>query len=268
MRLIAFISFLFTFVASAQEVVYDRYLLPVYVPTPAEGALGSRWETEVIISNVGSTPVHVGNLTWPCGGLLCFDVAIPAGVSVPLVFRSLTQTGIPSRFLDIERGSRDVAVQLRVRDVSRAETNWGSEVPVIKADALPPSVHLTAIPLHIGYRHMLRVYDASRTVTAARVHVYDVNPNFREQFLHAEPDRHLRTFDLSLFRGAGDQPNYGEYADLAALAAESEHDVIRITIEPLNGAPRMWAMVTVTNNVTQQITNITPQGPARAPTHE
>jgi hypothetical protein len=247
---------------AGQDVTYDRYLLPVFVPRPTDGAYGSRWETEVVISNTGSNAVHIGNLSWPCN-LICFDVALPAGVSIPLVFRSLTETSIPSRFLEIERGARDVSVQLRVRDVARADTNWGTEVPVVRV----PEVHrtrvdLTGIPLAAGYRQMLRIYDLSRTTTAVRVHVYDVNPQFREQFLQSPPDRLLATFDLPLFRGAGDQPHYGEYADLAALADASQYDLIRVRIEHLNGTANLWALATVTNNVTQQITNVTPQGPS------
>src|SRR6266542_4278681 len=81
--------------ATLASASYDRFLLPVYFPFSVDGALGSRWISEVTLSNGGDEPVQVKGGGVVCPFDPCPDIPIQPGVTVPLFFRGLEINAIP-----------------------------------------------------------------------------------------------------------------------------------------------------------------------------
>ena len=237
--------------------VSERYLLPVYVPFPVDGAIGSRWVTEVMLSNGSDVPVWVENV----GSMTTvgqFNAPIPPGVSMPLQFASLTITEVPARFLDIEFGARRFAVQLRVRDITRESLSYGAEIPVVhQSRATNEVINLAAVPISDEYRNLLRIYDFKQVLHASvHVRVYGVMtqepPNFIRDPLIAE-----MTIPFTL--ATCDQPGYAQVQIPAQSPSGDAYSVVRVEVEPTNLDSRIWALVTLTNNTTQQVTVVSPK---------
>lgn len=234
----------------------DRFLIPVYLLGPIDGALGSRWVTEVVLSNGSSSPVFVDNV----GGVTsvgAFNLPIQPGVTMPLSFASITFSDSPGRFLDVEKDASGFSIQLRVRDVSREAIGFGDEVPIVRKSAVSAGpVNLAGIPVLEEYRLLLRVYDLERRPEAAvRILVFDVAPENEPDSL---PDNLLGELVVPLTVGECDQPGYAEIPNLAGLASGSVHKSVRVLIEPIDEASKVWAFLTMTNNQTQQVTVVSP----------
>jgi hypothetical protein len=127
-------------------------------------------------------------------------------------------------------------------------------MPVIPyGAALTETAHILAIPTDARYRQMLRVYDFDSRENA-RVQVefftYDgASLGNRELELKASPNGSERLF----------HPAYAEIAwpttEFPQIAA---HEQVRLEVRPLTTGLRFWTFVSVTNNGTQEITNIYP----------
>lgn len=238
--------------------VSERYLLPVYVPFPVDGALGSRWLTEVTLSNGSDVPVWVENVGSEStfGG---YNRPVPPGVSQTLQFASLEITELPARFLEIEAGAREFAVQLRVRDVTRENLSYGAEIPVVHhSRATNDVINLAAIPISNQYRNLLRIYDFEQILGGSvEVRVYGVESV--EAGPDATPDRLIAEMTLPFIDGACDQPGYIQVPIPGQSATGQVFSTVRVEVEPTNGDSRIWAMATLTNNTTQQVTVVSPK---------
>lgn len=234
--------------------VSERYLLPVYVPFPVDGAVGSRWVTEVMLSNGSDVPVRVENV----GSVTTVgqvNAPIPPGLSMPLQFASLTITEVPARFLDIELGARRFAVQLRVRDVTRESLSYGAEIPVVHhSRASNEVINLASVPISDEYRNLLRIYDFEQVPHASvRVRVYGVMTREPADFT---PDPLVAEMTVPLTVRTCDQPGY---AQVPIPAQGDTYPLVRVEIEPTSLDSRIWALVTLTNNTTQQVTVVSPK---------
>ena len=57
--------------------------------------------------------------------------------------------------------AKDLAVQLRIRDISRGHS-WGTEVPIVRGrDMRLGRTHLMDVPVTAGFQQHLRIYGAS-----------------------------------------------------------------------------------------------------------
>lgn len=229
---------------------FERILFPVLFSTGGLG--GSRWVSEAVIANPTRWTIENANevlpivcVTYPCGERLeprsrvAFDgEGYPRGV-----------------VLHVPRGEADLlAFSLRVRDVSRQAQGLGTEVPVVREHEMvrDADVTLLDVPRDPEYRTKVRIY----------AYADPVEDDGRDPVLRLvapNGDRISETpFVLSrncTSAKCSETPFYGE-VDLAPGARGDRADVY----VQLPSGWLGWAMASVTNNVTQQVTIVSPNG--------
>lgn len=237
----------FTYSGDATAVL-EQVLLPIYSP-PVRGAFGSDFRTELRVYNRGSKRVALAGIPRACPlcpppNLLNSTLEIPAGKeAIPI------SSGNPGAFIYVPReSSGDVALNLRVFDVSRSETIFGTEVPVARESDFHRTITLLGVPLDDLFRSALRIYarEPLRVV---------VSFSGDESVAAGGPEQFTPLSGLTVTLQPGRnlfEPAYAVVTDFP----EIEEATTRITITA--SAP-VWAFVTVTNNETQQITTISPQ---------
>jgi hypothetical protein len=159
-----------------------------------------------------------------------------------------------------------LAFALRVRDVSRAEEGLGTEVPVVREKDMFVNTVMTLldVPLDPRYRVKLRVYALDpffgNAGLAASVTLVDVRTGVRtERNIPLE-----RSCQGPLCVAV---PAYGELDLEAGQQGERVNVYISSHEESLT-----WSFASITNNDTQQVTIVTPDGvggiPCRQPCGE
>ncbi len=242
--------------AVAQEV--ERVLVPIYVPSPIPGAFGSQWVSDFRIHNASDRPVTIENFGPGCHFDPCPPGGVPARTTISGAFvRSIyLDDWNPGAVLKVNRaGLDDLVFQLRVRDISRSAEGWGTWTPVIRESAAAPGVvHLLNIPVEEGYRLMLRVYSFGEP---GRVHVRMFGTANDPLALPTTPDPLLAQFFLDVLSLGSSDPGYAQFAELLDMAQGTGLHLVRLEIIPENEL-LVWAMVSITNNTTQQVTGVYP----------
>jgi hypothetical protein len=251
----------FTF-SEAHEARYEKLLLPVYIDGFVSGAFGSRWETSLWIRNNAAGAVEIG--PWACSG----DQVCPSTYPLIYAFRSGRSVrnlppldepadGNPSRLLYVDRnGVEDVSFSLRFADVSRASLDGGVDMPVIRERELRTGIaQLFNVPLGGSFRAMLRLYEADVSSAAFRVSFYPQSEG-EESPVHS--------IELT-----ATSPRSGEFRSKAAYVQVDLGELLkvekawprmaRIEVTPLTPGSRYWALISLTNNETQNVTLVTPQ---------
>ena len=237
----------FTFEGEIPEERFERILLPLLTP-PVQGAFGSEFHTRLRAATHGGPPaqfVTAFGLVEQCT-VLCPE--IPGNLSdrgVTFSFRdhnaSYEATGKPGRFIFIDENHVDaLSLNLRVFDVSRANLNFGTQIPVVReADFKPGRLSLLGIPGDTRFRNTLRIY-------AAKPLTVDVMINGQVN----------RTVSL-LPGGNMFEPAYAQIGDLPSGGEDMQITILENGVT--DGPPTpIWAFVSVTNNETQLITVISP----------
>ncbi len=245
--LVVIATVLATIPASAQS---TRVLVPI-VATSASGAFDSLWTSEAEAFNNSAVPVLIlypHRCDTECGAGVVFGLAEGGDLHVT------SGSTVPAAFIYVPNESIDaVEFGLRVRDVSRQIDSWGTEVPVVRENrAFQRSFDLLNVPLPVRFRQTLRIYDFEDRAGSG-VHV---------QFFDMVTGRPLKDFQLAMLAPQSNDVFTPEYAQLDQFGQAPELagiDRIRVRISPTNATQRLWAMVSVTNNVTQELTMITPQ---------
>jgi hypothetical protein len=142
---------------------------------------------------------------------------------------------------------------LRVRDVSRQSDSWGTEVPVVREDrAYRHPFDVLNVPLQPRFRQTLRIYDfEDRSGGSVRVQYYNMTTG---ALLKDSQLALLAPQSADIFT-----PAYLQLDVFSQLGNVPGVDRMRVRISPTSDVQRLWAMVSVTNNVTQEVTMITPQ---------
>jgi hypothetical protein len=232
---------------------YDSVLLPSFTPREIPGAFGSRWVIEHGVFN--------GN-----------DLALEPGIDF---FHTTTSAALPARavspvpaeepfnrtpnwMVHVRRPLSDnVRYSLRVRDLSRAEATWGTELPVVRERDFTTRVQLFDVPLQPRFRQTLRIYalpEGRLCCNELTVRFYPMNSatalhETTVKLRDAEAGAGSREFPL--------QPETTELDFLGNLPQLTGHDRVRIEIE--SATRKVWAYVSVTNNETQHVTVVSPQ---------
>jgi hypothetical protein len=236
-----------TLAASAQS---TRVLVPIVV-TGVSGAFDSQWTSEASGFNNSTSFV---SLLYPNR---CDTLCGPGVVFGPTEggdLRIATGSAVPAAFIYVPNESVDaIEFGLRVRDVSRQNDSWGTEVPVVRESrAFQRPFDLLNVPLPSRFRQTLRIYDfEDRSGSAVRVQFYDLVTG-----------RLLKDSQLAMLAPRSDDiftPAYGQLDQFGQAPELAGIDRVRVRISPTNETQRLWAMVSVTNNVTQELTMITPQ---------
>lgn len=271
-RLILAVLFLASsFPLSAQfmpDPQYERVLIPVFFF--GGGAYGAQWWTDVqIISTEGdvelANEVLVGFQVCPalcgCGPekridawtveSVCPHFEHPAGL-----------------LLYVPRTARDwLQIASRGGDLSRRADRYGTQIPVVWEDDLFDStMMLLDIPTDPRYRASLRLYDAFQWETGFTLRFHDMAklrdgnaiPIF-ETSVVAHHDSGPSALPLRpAFALIGDLvAAYPQLASVPSVAIEiiGSHPIV----SPPAYERRFYAMASITNNTTQEITIVTPR---------
>ena len=231
--------------AAPLPALFERVLIPIVYNGP--GAHGSIWATELAVRNANAFGV---TLWRPTRGL----PVIPSSKA-----QTLDLDQAPSGvFLTVpHEASAALHMNLLVRDTSREMSDWGTEVPIVRANdfsAVP--FELLNVPVDSRYRTTLRIYLLGSYPVFARVVLYSmVNGGTLAADLislsSAEPCPGVDPCN-------SDKPSFAIVNDLPKTFRLGTSDRIGIRIEPWIPVP-MWAFLTITNNETQRVTVISPQ---------
>jgi hypothetical protein len=250
---------------------FVQYLVPI-TSRNVPGAHGSLWTSELIVHNGWPEPVPLQSCAqpiigtppprWPC--------SVPGGASAQLKFGFDGSFGVGA-FIYVPRPlARLVEFQLLVRELSRENDGWGAEVPVVpleafrqpRTDGVVDRIRLLNVPVDSRYRPTLRIYSVDTESARAQLKVYAESDG---RLLEA---RQVELSGGSMYDSRVDTPAYAQldpFTDGVRAAGETR---VRLEIEylppALVDAPwfrPIWAFLSITNNVTQEVTVITPHRP-------
>lgn len=220
---------------------FRRVLVPVGFRGEVAGALGSRWVTELTgrIFYPGQKEVTRTPFSEP-----------PHLVQGPFRFEDLPAHG-RGAFIYVPEGDF-LDLNLRVRDVSRESESFGTEVPLVTSEETTTVFAHSFLDLPIGpkYRQTLRIYNFEGK-RAANIGVRILARNGTENLVfnqYTMPDGPLEEFPT--------EPGYLEM-NLSDLLPAGYVGRVDVSVSHSLG-PRIWSMVSITNNETQAVTMVTP----------
>ncbi|MEA2329503.1 MAG: hypothetical protein QOE68_4462 [Thermoanaerobaculia bacterium] len=234
--------------ASTDPATFETILFPVSFQGP--GALGSQWVTENFISWSGATfrdPL-------PC----CASVI--AGNS-PQLLNNANPWGI---VLYAVRGTADsLHLASRIRDTSRQAETAGTEVPVVRERNFRSRLSFINVPVNSRYRVMLRLW-------AIGDDPFGNNPQFVASAPFNPPSPLLPPtpvpfLPISMARIPGTAMWFGSI-DVTSLLTRTPANPKTLQVYPTAyrseavplAFPRIWGMLSITNNDTHQVTIISP----------
>jgi hypothetical protein len=239
------LTLLFPAAAHTQDVPLDEFvLIPVY-SGGLRGAHGSIWTTELVIRNgnlqpLKYTPFH---RLFPMFGPeeLAPETSIHHDA---LLDRA---EGRIMRLSTLE----GVQFALRVRDLSRQSSSAGVEVPVVREQETRSRIVLPSVPVDDRFRHTLRIYDVSGVGTPnVRLRIYPFDSNVPVVDT---------TIPLLMFSDETTPSQITVGAFETTYPAFAGLEEARFEIDALTAGMRVWALVSTTNNETQEVTVVSPQ---------
>ncbi len=227
------------------EETFDRILFPIFMP-PVHGAFGSEFHTIARIYNQGQSVVVFFGTDTNCSLAdppTLPDYPFPLGADQPereMFTLCSTSTG---RLFYVPKGSgKSLAANLRVVDVSRQAESQGVEIPVVRdEDFRTEHLSLLNVPVDPKFRNTLRIYALKPGFVNVSINnlVYPIPLTAGEN--RFEP----------WFASFSDFPTKGQLP--------GNPSSVHIDIDtPLGSDMPFWAFVSSTNNVTQEITVVTP----------
>jgi hypothetical protein len=218
-----------------------RYLVPVAIS--AAGAGGTSWKADLFAYNGTAETLNVG-------GTATIAPFSSSGVTLPLA------PGNSGAFVYVPKRLEDgVSFSLRVHDTTRDTDGWGVEIPVVPESRFRHGVVLSTIPNDSRFRTLLRIYSYASADSNVLLTLRD---DATSELLDSRTVT-LRNGLSSVASASPIAPAYTQVALDPLLPAGSAHARIRaeIAVTAIN-APPIWAFVSITNNVTQQVTTVTP----------
>ena len=236
----------------------DRLLVPIHLLAPVQGAYGSVWNSELWVLNTGDETVRLDDLGPSCPFDCPGEPLPPRRAIAATAIRGLIFNGIPGAILRAPSSVADNLVfQSRFFDSSRISASAGVSLPVVRESQTPSGdIHLVGVPVSPQYRQMLRVYTFDQVPgRSARVQIYAISDVSAGE---TGPDPLLADVVVPIrFAATFTQPGYAQLGEIQSLPALQGHDFVRLVITPL-GAFKIWAMISLTNNATQEVTVVLP----------
>lgn len=225
---------------------HEQILLPILAAF--DGALGSKWTTELTLSNPKPWFIDNANSIGPIHH--CVDY--PCGERVEPDALRRFYGGFPwGKALHVPRPEAgDLSFSLRIRDTSRAAEGMGTRIPVVREDGLfhGEPIPLLDVPLSPRYRVKVRVYMLEPLMSEQLSGRVVIDKGATQQ----ERPFYLRQ-DCGVFSCVG-TPYFAE----VDLPAGAEDERVNLLVElPIDATG--WAFATVTNNETHQVTVVSPQ---------
>ena len=214
---------------------FERVLFPVASSGP--GAFGAQWQTELALYNGNPFPFTV------MGG-----AAGPQANESVILYLSSEPAG-ESGFV-LRQSMRNANFSLRVRDLSRDATDFGTAIPVVRESGFyDRPFSIVNVPADPRYRVALRLYayDGTPRLELRIVSMQNPPKELADSFVTVEPF----FGSLHAFAYIGDLLK--EFPQLAG------NGPLRIEVSGANPETTAWAFVSVTNNDTQHVTVISPQ---------
>lgn len=250
---------------------YDPILIPVFFF--GSGAHGSQWVTSVELNAIHGVVMPTAILSGspqcpkPCG---CALISVVLGPRPTTVCEQLLVDYLRGIYLYVPKGVDRAALHIsaRVRDLSRQAESAGTEIPVVRpSDLRDGPIMLLDVPTAGRFRAALRVYDVAKTRDNVTIRIYDANALKRGDrtplvetvltmpvlppLVASNPSFPLQPPSAVVI---GDL--VAAFPKLAAVNAVS----IEVRGQPMPTDPkRYWAFVSITNNVTQEVTVVSPQ---------
>lgn len=239
------------------EYDYVPYLIPI-TSNQLAGGHGSIWVTEWSVLNASRERLLMIQCAPDTG--VCTDPVVAAG-EVKTLQATPRPAGLDGAFVYIPRAlAPDVAMELRVRDVSREAESWGTEIPLVTPAWFGHTHRLLDIPTDPRYRVTLRVYgndDEHQPLVVTVFPLDGVQPiETREMTLDGTPSGDRHEFPTS--------PAYVQLDPITDAVRASGHARVRVEVRSLALGenpwdPSIWAFASITNNTTQQVTVVTPR---------
>jgi hypothetical protein len=247
---------------------YERVLVPVFF---FGGGSGAAWWTNFDIVNTGpafslATAVLQDEPACPdlCGCDASDNVATDRALSICQGFED--NAGI---LLYVPRSvdRNEVFTYARVYDKSRAADRAGSQIPVVWEDDLfEAKMMLLDVKIGGGYRATIRLFDVLQWDSTYTLRFYDM-ADLRRGHAQAIFTAQVDTFDENQAGPFPARPSFGVIGNVLAQYPQlAGHDSVAIEIlphEPLISPPaptkRHYALASITNNTTQEVTVVSPR---------
>jgi len=229
-------------VLGATALAEDAVLIPI-TPSTINGAFGTRWQTVLFVWN-------------PSQSAAVLDCPPEACRDVPPETEAMFQANGSGNaaFVHVPNGSENVQLALRTFLTTADGSRTILELPVVPFSQFRNQIRILGIPIGNGYRQSLRIYDANgHDGMQVRLQIFTaMSDPAVDGFvtLHTSPtpsdDGRIR-------------PAYAEIHNILATWPMLEFaDVATVLITPVDSDQKIWAFVSSTSNVTQQINNFVP----------
>ena len=230
---------------------YERVLVPLTTQT-SHGQQGSLWTTTLRIFNGANEPVELIGPTSEIS--LVVDPQQTESESIAPLLR-----GLEGAFLYVPK-ARLATTMFSLRVANNARGNLvGSQIPVVRESEAKPDLSFIDIPNHTRYRVALRIYGFTDAPMQVGVKILrEDGPTVVQQFtvdlhgiIHVNPE----PFPL--------HPAYAAINPISRPLPVDQPDArIEITnfhtiISP--PPPPIWAFISITDNVTGEVTIVEPQ---------
>ena len=219
----------------------NSILIPINVMDPTPGAHGTSWVTELWFHNGAAVPVRLrecGIVGPPCGGVI-----YEPGVTVN-VYDDFTEEERRAPLL-LRFGATEpwYTFSSRLYELSRAAQPAGVYVPVVREEEFfTEPKRFVGIPGDATVRTAVRFYDVTSPfgprAAGARIEVFDLDGN--------KLGEHVTPVSESIFL------RFAEVHDIASLISGLP-ERFDLRVSPIPADLTFWALVSVTDNETQQV---------------
>lgn len=251
---------------------FETVLIPILLGPegrPLPGLDGSLWLSELWVRNRSAYPVELFTGGYPSCNLLCSPCCLGTTRFPSLVAESFKRLDannfagvIPGYLYYVQRGGAGaLTFSLRIRDVSHSSENLGTEIPVVSEEKFAGEIDLLNVPVEAGSRAALRVYGMTERAGVVTLRIFSMSDgrlmDERPFILGAAT---VGNSQDDLLHDMPRQASYGVIYDLRAAfpALPPGRYRLNVAANPSVGG-RYWAFASVTNNVTQLFTTVTPQ---------
>ncbi|HEV7488466.1 MAG TPA: hypothetical protein VGQ65_22555 [Thermoanaerobaculia bacterium] len=229
--------------ASTDPAIFEPILFPVSFQGP--GALGSQWVTENFMSS--ETLAFFRDRVPCCGSIISSSVQL------------LNNANPWGHVLYAIRGTADsLHLASRIRDTSRQAQTAGTEVPVVRERDFRSRLNFMNVPVDAHYRVMLRLWSIGDNP-------FGNNPPFTVAVPVSLVTTEVPFLAIPMTKITGTAMSFGSI-DVTSLLTRTPANPNTLRVYPSGyrseavplAFPRIWGMLSITNNDTQQVTIISP----------
>lgn len=217
------------------------FLVPISTPDALPGAYGTLWQTSLWLHNGSSQSLRLRD----CGNVIgppCDRPIYEPGTTRQVSALERFSAAGPVLFYVPADIAGDILLSNRLFELTRNSQPAGVHIPIVREDRFFRSAtRFIGIPNAPDSRVTLRVYDPRRKVgSTVRVEIFDTD------------DRRLASRDVSLnYASSPADPGTAVVNDLTSVFPNLP-PVFDIRVSAVTPGMEYWAMVSLTDNRTQQ----------------